>query len=80
MTMELTDVKRQVLELPRKDQLSLGAFINEITRPIPVELDEEMMKIIAIRAARLRSGETKGVPLEEVMAEYHRVEPFSGES
>ncbi len=72
MTMALTDVKRQVLELPLEEQVSLGAFINEITRPVPVELDEEMMEIISQRVARFRSGQSKGVPLEEVMNELKR--------
>ncbi len=70
--MSLLEMQKQILELPRADQVALAAFINEVTRPVNAELDREWLETVATRAARLRSGETQGVPLEEVMNELKR--------
>lgn len=67
--MNLVELKHQVLELSRADQLSLNAFLSEVTNPISPELDAQMLEIIATRLADLRSGKTKGIPLEEVLKE-----------
>jgi hypothetical protein len=67
--MSLTEIKKQVLELPQADQVALGAFINEINRPVDAAFDEKWSEIVMARAARFRSGETQGVPLEDVMNE-----------
>ena len=67
--MSLLEMQKQVLDLPKADQVALGAFINEITRPVDTDFDHHWAKIAVQRMAKLRSGETQGIPLEDVMNE-----------
>ena len=67
--MSLVEIKQQALELSRGDQVALKAFLDEVLHPVDPEFDRYWGAIAAERAARLRSGETTGIALEEVLKE-----------
>lgn len=67
--MSLTEKKQQILELSRGDQVALKAFLSEVLYPVDPAFDQHWGAIVMQRLEDLRSGKTKGIPLEEVLNE-----------
>ena len=67
--MSLTEMKQQVLELSRGDQVALKAFLDELLNTVDPAFDRDWGAIATRRLENLRSGKTKGIPLEEVLKE-----------
>ena len=67
--MNLTELKQQVLELSRGDQMTLKALLDELLNPVDPAFDRYWGATAMQRLENLRSGKTKGIPLEEVLKE-----------
>ena len=79
MSLSLTEIKQQILELSRGDQLALHAFLGELLQRLDPEFDRHWGAIATQRLEDLRSGKTKGIPLEKVLNELREHLPSDAE-
>jgi putative addiction module component (TIGR02574 family) len=69
MPKTLTDVTRDAAELPATERLKLARILLDLSEPDTAPADEAQAawdEEIERRLQELRSGEAKGVPLDEV--------------
>jgi hypothetical protein len=68
----LNEIIEEVKRLSPKERQVLRNLLDELNLPTDPEFDKQWLEVVKIRQAKVLSGQTQTVPLEDVLKELDR--------